>query len=92
MSDFFTKLQARRTVLKRTTKRKDMPSEVLYVGMLQGQKARQVLDMEGNEHAIDDLSLQSNYKLEKGSKTKTLIETHWKEHVAKPGEPIRKAE
>jgi hypothetical protein len=74
---FFDKMQTRRSVLKRTRSRQDLPQVVLYVEGVAGQPRRKVLDTEGKEHIIDDSVLQSQYKLVTGSQGKELIEQHW---------------
>ena len=81
--DFFSKLQAYRTVLERTRPRNELPTQVLYLEWLAGQGKRRVLDAEGAEHVIADKTLQSNYKMATGSASKKLIAQYW-DDVKKP--------
>ena len=75
--DFFSKLQAYRTVLTRTRPRNELPTQVLYLEWLAGQGKRRVIDTEGNEHVITDKMLQSNYKMATGSSSKKIISQYW---------------
>lgn len=90
MSDFFSRLRVRKSVLKRTTKRKELPEAVLYVEWLSGEARRKVLDAEGGEHLLTDDVVQSNYKLVSNAQAKKLIDAHWKDHVVAPQPPVRK--
>ena len=63
MSEFFDRLRMRRSVLKRTTRRKDLPEAVLYLEWLGGEMSRKVMDPEGNKQVITDHLLESNFKL-----------------------------
>ena len=76
MNDFLSKARAQRTVLKRTT-RQALPSPVLYMEWLTGESRRKVLDVDGKEHLLTDLVVQSNYKLVTGAQAKELIAKHW---------------
>jgi hypothetical protein len=89
MSDFFARLRVRRSVLKRTTKRKDLPEAVLYLEWLSGEAKRKVLDGAGQEHVFADDLLQSNFKLVNNAEAQKLIDAHWKKHVAEPQAPVR---
>lgn len=90
MSDFFARLRVRKSVLKRTTKRKELPEAVLYVEWLGGEARRRVLDTDRKEHLLTDDIVQSNYKLVSNAEAKKLIASHWKEDVATPQQPVRK--
>jgi len=71
------KMQTRRTVLKRTRPRADLPALALYVESVAGQPKRRVLDTEGKEHVLEDTLLQSQYRLLTGPQAKELIDQHW---------------
>ena len=90
MKDTFSKLRPRRSVLKRTTKRPDLPAAVLYVEWLGGEMSRKVVDAEGKEHVLTDATMQSHYKLVSGPSAKELIEAHWAKLAAEPQAPARK--
>lgn len=90
ISDFFSRLRIRKSVLKRTTKRKELPEAVLYVEWLSGEARRRVLDAERKEHVLTDDVVQSNYKLVSNAVAKKLIESHWKADVGEPQKPVRK--
>lgn len=90
VSDFFDRLRARRSVLKRTRKRDDLPEAVLYLEWVGGEGARRLLDPEGKEHVLPDAVVQSNYKSATKAEGKKLIEKYWADHAAKKQEPIRK--
>ena len=90
MSDFFDRLRVRKSVLKRTTKRKELPEAVLYVEWLSGEARRRLLDVARNEHVLNDDVIQSNYKLVSNAQAKKLIASHWKDDVATPQQPVRK--
>lgn len=92
VSDFFERLRARRSVLKRTRKREDLPEAVLYLEWIGGEGARKLLDPEGKEHVLPDAVVESNYKSASKAEGKKLIEKYWKQQAAKKQEPIRKAE
>ena len=77
MQGFLDKIQTRRTVLKRTRSRADLPVLVFYIEPVAGQPKRRVLDSDGQEHVIDDAVLQSQYKLVTGAQGKELIDKHW---------------
>ncbi len=77
MSDFFKNLQARRTVLKRTKVKPELPAVVLYIETLGGEMKRRVLDTKGGEHLINDKVMQSYYRVLPGSQAKELIAQHW---------------
>ena len=89
MADFFDRLRVRKSVLKRTTKRKELPEVVLYLEWLGGEARRRVLDAEGGEHVLTDDVVQSNYKLVSNAQAKKLIATHWKGDVAAKQQPVR---
>lgn len=89
-TDFFDRLRVRKSVLKRTTKRKELPEAVLYVEWLSGEARRRLLDAERKEHVLADDVVQSNYKLVNNAQAKKLIASHWKEDVAAPQKPVRK--
>ena len=90
MNDFFTRLRVRKSVLKRTTKRKELPEAVLYVEWLSGEARRRVLDAERKSHVFTDDVIQSNYKLVSNAVAKKLVASHWKEDVGEPQKPVRK--
>ncbi len=90
MTEFFDKVRARRTVFKRTRKRDELPSAVLYVEWLGSENKRRVIDPEGNEHELTDKLIESNYKIVGKAEAKKLIEAHWKKHAAEKKEPVRK--
>ena len=90
MAGFLDKLRARRTVLKRTRKGADLPAAVLYVEWLSGEGKRKVLDTDGGEHALPDKVLESHYKVCNKTDGQKLIDAHWAETVAGPGETVRK--
>jgi hypothetical protein len=77
MATLLDKMQTRKTVLKRTRTRPDLPSLVLYLETVSGQPKRRVLDAEGKEHLLDESVLQSQYKLVTGAQAKELIDKHW---------------
>ena len=91
MNEFFDRLRMRRSVLKRTTKKKELPEAVLYLEWLGGETSRKVMDPEGTEQVLTDHVLESNYKLVSNAEAKKLIAAHWSKQVAKPQEPVRKA-
>ncbi len=76
-NDILQKARIRRSVLKRTRPRTDLPDVVLYVEWLAGQGKRKVLDAEGKEHLLDDTVVQSQYRLVSGAEAKTLLAKHW---------------
>jgi hypothetical protein len=90
------KMQTRRTVLKRTRPRPDLPGLVLYVEAVAGQPRRKVIDPEGKEHVIDEKVLQSMYKLLPGPQAQELLDKNWPkakdEAKAKPAEAPRPVE
>jgi hypothetical protein len=90
MSDFFDRLRIRKSVLKRTTKRKELPEAVLYLEWLSGEARRRLLDVARKEHLLADDVIQSNYKLVSNAQAKKMIASHWKEDVAAPQQPVRK--
>jgi hypothetical protein len=77
MATMLDKMQTKRTVLKRTRSRADLPALVLYLETVSGQPKRRVLDADGKEHLIDESVLQSQYKLVTGPQAKDLIDKHW---------------
>ncbi len=87
MQTFFDKLNPRRSVLKRTRGRPDLPALVIYIENIGGQAKRKVLDEQGGEHLIDDSLLQSQYKLVTGAQGKELVTKHWPhlKEASKPG-------
>ena len=87
MSDFLSKARTRRTVLKRTRDRADLPSPVLYMEWLAGESKRRVLDTAGKEHLLTDNVVQSNYKLMTGAQAKELIEQHWPDALSSAADP-----
>jgi hypothetical protein len=89
MADFFTRLRVRRSVLKRTTRRKSLPEAVLYLEWLGGEASRRLLDVERQEHVLTDDVIQSNYKLVSNAQAKKLIASHWQDEAAQAGEPVR---
>ena len=78
---FLDRLQTKRTVLKRTKNRAELPELVLYLETVAGQPKRRVLDTEGKEHLLDETILQSHYKLITWSQAKELLPKHWPQHV-----------
>jgi len=84
MSTFFDKLKPRRSVLKRTKVRPDLPKLLLYTDWLPGKHQRRLLDIEGNPHELDDNIVESYYKLSKGSESTKLIDDHWPDQKPKP--------
>ena len=90
MSNFFERLRVRKSVLKRTTKRKELPEAVLYVEWLSGEARRRLLDAERTEHVLTDDVIQSNYKLVSNAQAKKLIASHWQADVGEPQKPMRK--
>lgn len=91
MADFFSKLRARRSVLKRTRDRADLPGAVLYLEWIGGEAKRKVLDTDGNEHTLADVVLQSNYKVVNRPQAKELIAKHWAEAAAPKQTPTANA-
>ena len=87
MATMLDKMQTRRTVLKRTRPRADLPALALYVETVSGQPKRKVLDTEGKEHVIEETLLQSQYKVVTGPQAKDLIDQHW----PKAKEELKKA-
>jgi hypothetical protein len=77
MQSFLDKMQTKRTVLKRTKSRAELPALVLYLETVAGQPKRRVLDTEGKEHEIEETVLQSTYKLVTGAQAKELHAQHW---------------
>ena len=77
LQNFLEKLRPYKTVLKRTSSRREFAAELLYVEWLAGEGKRKLLDHDGNEHVITDKSLESNYKMATGGAAKKLIETYW---------------
>lgn len=77
MKDAFSNLRVKRSVLKRTRSRADLPAVVLYLGPLAGQMKQKVMTPEGGEQELTDGVLASYYKLVTGSKGKELLEEHW---------------
>ena len=84
MATMLEKMQIRRTVLKRTRPRADLPALALYVETVAGQTKRKVLDTEGKEHVIDETLLQSQYKVVTGPQAKELIDQHWPKAKEEP--------
>lgn len=82
----FDKLRARRSVLKRTAKRPQLPPLILYLEWLGGTGQRRFLAEDGQEHVLDDKTVQSSYKLVPGKDSKALIEKHWPEARAEGGD------
>ena len=89
MSDFFTRLRIRKSVLKRTTKRKELLEAVLYLEWLGGEAKRRVLDAARQEHVLTDDVIQSNYKLVSNTEAKKLIAAHWQADMGEPKKPVR---
>lgn len=87
MNDFLTKARARRSVLKRTRGRSDLPSPVLYMEWLSGEMKRRVIDVEGHEHLLADAVVQSYYRLVTGGQAKDLIAAHWASITTESGLP-----
>lgn len=87
MATLLDKMQTRKTVLKRTRTRADLPALVLYLETVSGQPKRRVLDSEGKEHVIDESVLQSQYRLVSGGQAKELIDKHWPHQKQPPGKP-----
>ena len=79
MQSFFDKMQSRRSILKRTKMRADLPPLVLYMDVVSGMSKRRVLDTDGKEHQLDDAVLQSHYKLVTWGQAKELMARHWPE-------------
>lgn len=77
MQSFLDRMQTRRSVLKRTRGRPDLPALVLYLETVSGQPKRRVVDAEGKEHVLDESVLQSQYKLVTGAQAKDLHARHW---------------
>ncbi len=77
VQNFLEKLRPYKTVLKRTSSRKEFANELLYVEWLSGEGKRKLLDHGGNEHVLTDKSLESNYKMATGGAAKKLIKEHW---------------
>ncbi|MEK7704834.1 MAG: hypothetical protein AAB426_07735, partial [Myxococcota bacterium] len=67
----------KRSVLKRTRSRADLPAVVLYLGPLSGQMKQKVMTPEGSEQDLADGVMSSYYKLVTGTKGKELLESHW---------------
>jgi hypothetical protein len=89
MSDFFSKMRSRRTVLVRTRKRPDLPETLLYVGGSGGDGKRTVLDPAGKEQRLAEAVLQSHYRLATGSDAEKLIADQWPKEVTAPQAPVR---
>ncbi|OGQ83162.1 MAG: hypothetical protein A2289_02365 [Deltaproteobacteria bacterium RIFOXYA12_FULL_58_15] len=85
---YFDKLRVKRTVLERSTGRKDLPKLVLYTEWLPPAQ-RKVVDTEGKEHVLDDKVVESHYGVVTGKQGKSLIDKHWKDEKAKAQEPVR---
>lgn len=88
-TSFFDRLRSRRSVLKRTRKRQDLPEVVLYLDWIGGESKRRVMASDGSEHIFADAVIESNYKSASKQEAKKLIEAHWKAEIAKPQEPVR---
>ena len=92
MKAFFDRLRARRTVLKRTRKRPDLPEAALYIEWIGGENKRRLMAPDGTEHVFADKLVESYYKIAGKADGTKLIEAHWSEEVAKAQEPARKAD
>jgi len=77
IQDPFAALRVKRSVLKRTRARADLPPVVLYLGPLVGQMKRKVMTPEGAEQEITDKVLSSYYRLVTGPQGKELLSSHW---------------
>jgi len=78
------KLRPRRSILKRTKARADLPRLALYMEWVGGTNQRRLLDEENNEHVIDDKVVLSYYRQVSGADGKKLLAAHWAEASKKP--------
>ena len=76
-SYFFRNIRPRKSVLKRTRPRADLPQYVLYLGELVGQNQRRVVGPTGEEKVLTDKIVESNYKLVSGPEAEALVQEHW---------------
>ncbi len=83
MKDALSKLKPLRTVVERTKPKAGLPKLALYTEWLSGQFKRRLVDVDGASHDIDDLTIQSHFKVVSGSKSKVLIDKHWADHKVK---------
>ncbi len=88
-TSFFDRLRSRRSVLKRTRKRDDLPEVVLYLEWIGGEAKRRVMAPDGSEHVFADAVIESNYKSASKQEAEKLIEAYWKKEIAQPQEPVR---
>jgi len=80
-SFFFRNIRPKKSVLKRTRPRADLPQHVLYLGELVGQNQRRVVGPEGEEKVLTDKIVESNYKLVSGPEAEELVQKHWTKFV-----------
>lgn len=90
MNDMLQKLRPRRTVLKRTTKKADLPEAALYIEWLGGEMSRKLLDTAKKEHILSDQLLLSNYKVVGGTEAEKLIGEHWETEQPQKQATVRK--
>ena len=88
MATMLDKMQTKRTVLKRTRPRHDLPALVLYLESVAGQPKRKVVDADGKEHELEEAVLQSQYKLVTGPQAAELIDKHWPKLKEPPKTPV----
>ena len=81
------KLRAKKTVLERSRARPNLPKVALYLEWLGGSAQRRVVDVEQNEHVLDDKTVQSYYRLVSGAKAKDLVTRHWPQHIKATAAP-----
>lgn len=89
MTDILQKLRPRRTVLKRTTKKAELPEAALYLEWLGGEMSRKVVDTAKKEHILSDQLLLSNYKIASSAEAEKLIAEHWKTEQPKKQATVR---
>jgi hypothetical protein len=76
-SFFFRNIRAKKSVLRRTRPRPELPQYVLYLGELVGQNQRRVVGPAGEEKILSDKVVESNYKLVSGPEAEDLVKAHW---------------
>ena len=76
-SFFFRNMRPKKSVLKRTRPKPELPPYVLYLGELVGQNQRRVIGTTGEEKVLPDKIVESNYKLVSGPEAEALLQEHW---------------
>ena len=83
MQSFLDRMQMKRSVLKRTKTRAELPAIVLYMESVPAQHKVRVLDTDGQEHLLDETVLQSHFKLVTWGQAKELLAAHWPKYAPK---------